>query len=71
MSRGPPEIGGLISLKVDNFPFSVTYAERLSSSPDHVLAPPRSLARPSMRTGTPLALRWADPASLRLAAQLW
>ena len=24
MSRGPPDIGGLISLKVDNFPFQTS-----------------------------------------------
>eukprot|EP00965_Chrysotila_dentata_P139294 4605224-Pleurochrysis_carterae.AAC.5 len=31
MSRGPPDVGGLISLKVDNFPFNTTYAR-----PGHV-----------------------------------
>ena len=33
-SRGPPDIGGLISLKVDNFPYDMTCAR-----PQHRGAP--------------------------------
>ena len=38
-SRGPPDIGGLISLKVDNFPFDMTCAR--PAAPRRTAAPPR------------------------------
>eukprot|EP00966_Prymnesium_polylepis_P125221 2895918-Prymnesium_polylepis.1 len=52
--RGPPDIGGLISLKVDNFPFTTTCAR--SSRPTHTPPPCTTLACASPfseRAGSP------------------
>ena len=52
-SRGPPDIGGLISLKVDNFPFDMTCAR-----PQHRVAPRHP--RPTDRC------RWRPPEAAAL-----
>jgi len=43
-ARGPPDIGGLISLKVDNFPFDMTCARPPATpvAPTHCLSPASS-----------------------------
>ena len=49
-SRGPPDIGGLISVKVDNFPFEMTCAH--PQHRDARCTPPTALSpRPSASAG--------------------